>query len=803
MASSALHKTETNPGFISVRDMLIICRSRWYWFAVTLIIAITVAFFYIKRTAPTYSRTTTIMLIDGKENRHSEINLESLGLESQSSSLIDEMEMLQSPILMQEVVRRLHLNIEYVSQGRFHDVLLYGNHSPLRITITGDSIIQNGSFHVFMVDENNVELQFNSQEDRLLCSLNTLVSTPFGEMLISPTSYYSRFCENYKDLLVKISSNEQTAFRFISRLNVSVKKDKSSIINVTLHDYSTQRAEDVLNTLILVYDENCKESHNRAARNTSDFLDERLEEIGSELGAFDEDVSSYKGSNLIPNVSAAQGIYMSKSSETDSRLQSLSMQLSMLRSIRNDISGSMGYRTFLPTDLGLDDRTISSQISAYNELLLRRDEMVANSGADHPKVQQVDRQIEAMGKAIHNSIDSYEASLSSQIAGLRQVASVTAGRIASSTRQEKHLMSIERQQKVKEQLYVFLLQEKEKSSMQQAYVSSNIRTLQTASGSNAPIAPLTRSIYLMAIAIALGVPFVILFLIEVTDTKIRGRGDLESLAAPYLGEIPKVRSLRQPWYRKRKRRKQCPKIVFDQIGENVVSESIRTIRANLDFILHPQNTSRVIMLTSLGPDSGKTFLSANLAVSVAQLGKKVLIMDLDLRRHTLSHLFEKRTHDISDYLRHSVEDIDEIITTSTFEKNLDAISVRRTPPNPSELLHDPRFSGMIQNLRQRYDYIFLDCPPVGLVSDPLTITSTVDLSILVIRSGKVDKDCLTLIDSFYNEKKLTNLCVMLNDTPIGQKYGSSRYGYYGYGYSSYGYDYKYSDNNNEESSQPS
>lgn len=350
-------------------------------------------------------------------------------------------------------------------------------------------------------------------------------------------------------------------------------------------------------------------------------------------------------------------------------------------------------------------------------------------------------------------------------------------------------MSIERQQKVKEQLYVFLLQEKEKASMSQAYVSSNVRTLQTAAGSNAPIAPLTRSIYLMAIAIALGVPFVILFLIEITDTKIRGRGDLDTLATPFLGEINEVSSLKTPWYKHQKKHR--PKIVFGQSDQTIISENFRTIRTNLEFMLHQQEQCRVVMLTSLGPDSGKTFLSANLATSFAQLGKKVLVIDLDLRRHTLSHLVEKPHHDISEYLSQSIDNVDAIICPFPQQDHLDIIPVRKTPPNPSELLHEARFAEMMQNLRQRYDYIFLDCPPVGLVADPMVISSVADLTVFVVRSGRVDKDCLPLIDSFYNEQKLRNLCVILNGTPVGSKYGYSRYGYYGYGYNYYGYDYHY------------
>lgn len=791
MASNSSIQNAQTPGFISVRDMFSICRAHWYWFAATLFLALAVAFFYIKRTAPTYSRTATIMLISGADNRQVDINLEGLGIENQNANLVDEMEMLQSPILMEEVVRRLHLNIEYISQGQFHDVLLYGEHSPIRITFSGDSILDYGCFWVTLHENKTVSLKFGEQGTAINCHLNTLVSTPMGDMLISPTDYYQRFIKNYQTVMVRVSSTRGRASQFLSNLKVSMKREKSSILNITLEDQSTQRAEDILNTLILVYDANWKESHDRTARNTADFLEERIGEIGSELGAFDDDVSSYKGSNLIPNVSAAQGIFMSKSSETDSRLQALSIQRNMLHSIRNTISGSIGHRSLLPSDTGLEDQSISSQINTYNQLLLQREEMVSNSGEDHPKVQQTDRQISTLGRSIQNAIDSYDAALSSQIAELRQVASHTAGRIVTSTQQEKHLMSIERQQKVKEQLYVFLLQEKEKASMSQAYVSSNVRTLQSAAGPNAPVAPLTRSIYLLAIAIALGVPFVILFLIEITDTMIRGRGDLETLATPILGEINKVKSLETPWYVKQ--RKHRPTIVFDQSDQSFISENFRIIRTNLQFMLYHQEQSRVIMLTSLGPDSGKTFLSANLAACFAQLNKKILVIDLDMRRHTLSLLVDRPEHDITDYLSHAVDDIDTIICPYPKQEHLDIIPVRKTPPNPSELLQESRFADLIQHLRQRYDYIFIDCPPVGLVADSMIISSVVDLSIFVVRSGKVDKNCIPLIDSFYNEQKLRNLCVILNCTPVGKKYGSSRYGYYGYSY--YGHNYNYSSEN--------
>lgn len=789
MPSPATIQRSQTPAFISVRDMLYICRAHWYWFALTLLVALTAAYFYIKRTAPTYSRTATIMLISGSDNRQADINLESLGIESQNTNLVDEMEMLQSPVLMDEVVRRLHLNVEYFSRGRFHDVLLYGDRSPIRVVFTGDSILDYGSFVAELRSNYTIKLSFSGQARPIEARLNTLIRTPMGVMRIAPTSYYSRFVQNYGTLHVSVSSPQSVAARFLANLKVNVKREKSSILNITLVDQATQRAEDILNTLILVYDANWKETHNRTARNTADFLDERIDEIGSELGVFDNDVSSYKGSHLIPNVSAAQGMYMSRSNETNAHLQSLEMQRNMLHSIRSTISGSIGHRRLLPSDTGLDDPSISSQISSYNQLLLQREEMVSNSGEDHPKVKQLDRQITTLGRSIQNAIDSYDQSMAAQISELRRMASRTASRIVSSTKQERHLMSIERQQKVKEQLYIFLLQEKEKASMSQAYVSSNVRTLQNAAGSNTPIAPLTRSIYLMALALALGVPFVILFLIEITDTKIRGRGDLDNLAVPFLGEICEVPSLRTPWYRRQRRRR--PQIVFGQADQSVVSENFRTIRTNLEFMLHNQGQNHVIMLTSLGPNSGKTFLSANLAVCVAQLGKKVLLIDLDLRRHTLSQMVERPQHDIADYLGHSIDEVESIIQPFPGQEHLDIIPVRKNPPNPSELLHDPLFAEMMQTLRQRYEYIILDCPPVGLVADPLLITSLSDLSIFVVRSGNVDKDCLPLIDSYHDEQKLHNLCVILNATPVGSKYGYSRYGYYGYGYGSYGYNYSY------------
>lgn len=789
-----------NQNFISVSDMGFACLSRWKWFVFSLAVCLVAAILYIKTTAPTYKRSTSVLLLNSgsKDANYAEIDLEALGLQSPNTSLQNEMEMLHSPVIMEQVVQELDLDVEYAYPGMFFNKVLYGAEVPIKVKFSDESA--NGKqFTIKMLDKKNIIIRdFNKpgeENTEVKGVLNAKIKTPCGEITVSPTPTYNPDSKFKKEIRVTKSQPSVAAGRFLGCLKVENKDAKSSVVNVSITDENTSRAEDILNKLMLAYDENWKSTQNRIVENTSQFLEERVREIGAELGNVDNSIASYKGSNLMPDAAAAQSMYMSQNTSTQSSIQDYNTQLSLLRYVRNYMLGNMGSNRPLPANIGIDDASISGLINNYNTMQMQRNEMVVYAGDEHPKVREFDQQLEILRKSIIESIDQSMTTIQKRMGGLQNVAGQAAGKIITSTQQEKHVISSERDQKVKETLYIFLLQEKEKTNMTINHSISNIRVIQKAGGSMAPIAPLKMQIILMSIAIGLGIPFVLIFLLEISDTKVRSRKDLEKLKVPFVGEIPQAEGthknrLFSVFSKFRKSRHSTGiSIYVNNNSHDIINEGFRMVRTNLEFMLRKEPSRKVILLTSANPGSGKSFISANMAKSFALLGKKVLVIDLDMRRCTVSSLVrDHHMHGLSNYLGHYNDDINEIICRDAIHEGVDLIPVGTIPPNPTELLHDARLGELISKVRDMYDYIFIDCPPIDIVADTDIVNEFVDTTIFVIRAGLMERDWLAEINKIYDEQRYNNICTLLNGTLAGNAYSRHRYGGY-YGHYHYGYYY--------------
>lgn len=790
-----------NQNFISVSDMGYACLSRWKWFVLSVIICLVVAVLYIKTTAPTYNRSTIVLLLNlgSKEANYAEIDLEALGLQSPNTSLQNEMEMLHSPVIMEHVVQELSLDVEYAYPGIFFNKILYGAEVPIKVVFSDESA-NDKQFTVKMLDKKNIIItDFNKVgEEKTVVkgTLDTKINTPCGEITVSPTPTYNPNSKFKKEIRVSKSQTSVAAKRFLEQLKVENKDPKSSVVIVSITDQNTSRAEDILNKLMFVYDENWKNTQNRIVENTSKFLEERVREVGAELGNVDNSIASYKGSNLMPDAAAAQSMYMTQNSSTQASIQDYSTQLSLLRYVRNYMLNNMGSNRPLPANIGISDAAISGLINNYNTMQMQRNEMVVYAGDEHPKVRDFDHQLETLRKNIIESVDQSIATIQKRVGGLQNVAGQTAGKIITSTQQEKHIISSERDQKVKETLYIFLLQEKEKANMSINHSISNIRVIQKAGGSMAPISPLKLQIILMALAIGLGIPFVIIFLLEISDTKVRSRKDLEKLNVPFIGEIPmaegsvkhkRFTGIFSKFRKKRQNEKIC--IYVSDNSHDIINEGFRMVRTNLEFILRKDPTRKVILLTSANPGSGKSFISANMAKSFAFLGKKILIIDLDMRRCTISKLIRNHhMHGLSNYLSHYNDDINEIICHDAIHEGVDIIPVGTIPPNPTELLHDERLGELINKVRDMYDYVFIDCPPIDIIADTDIVSPFVDTTLFVVRAGVMERDWLAEINKIYDEKRFNNLSIILNATLAGNAYSRHRYGGY-YGHYHYGYYY--------------
>lgn len=625
----------------------------------------------------------------------------------------------------------------------------------------------------FKKDEKSINGSFTG-------TLNDTISSPVGKIVIQPDSSYEK--EEETLLYVSHVPIQSAVAAYSMNLSVSQNDEKSNIITLTFKDVSTQRAEDVLNTLIAVYNENWVKDKNQIAVSTSMFINDRLGVIEGELGNVDNDISSYKSEHLLPDVQVAASMYMAQANEANASIKELNNQAYMARYIRNYLTDETNRFRLLPASSGIENSNISTQISEYNNQLMERNSLVSHSSVKNPLVKEMDASLQALRSALVTSIDNQLVALNAQIKSQQNYSGQVTSQIASNPNQAKYLLSVERQQKVKESLYLYLLQKREENELSQAFTAYNTRIITMPGGSMIPTAPVKKNILLMAFALGLLVPVVVIFMMENMNTVVRGRKDLEHLTIPFVGEIPlsfrkKKKFSRQP------QEKECVVAVKEK-SRNVINEAFRVVRTNLEFMQDKESESYVIMLTSANPDSGKTFISFNLAASLGIKGKRVLVIDLDLRKGSLSQYAGSPKKGISDYLAGDVKDIKEIIVRPSEDARLEIIPVGTIPPNPTELLFSERLNQSIAKLRKEYDYIFIDCPPVEIVADATIISQLVDMTLFIIRAGRLDRSMLPEIERFYTDKKYKNMSLILNGTDGG----SGRYGYkYGYKYGYTGY----------------
>lgn len=557
------------------------------------------------------------------------------------------------------------------------------------------------------------------------------------------------------------------------------------VLNLTCNDVNVQRAEDFINTLISAYNEDWVRDKNQIATATSQFINDRLAVIEQELGHVDSDISSYKSEHLIPDLALVSQMYLDQSHEAANQVLELNNQLYMARYIRTFLADERNKGQLLPANSGLGNSTVEKQIADYNTLMLERNSLASNSSESNPLVVDRDNSLEASRNAIISSIDNQINALNAQVRAFRGSESKSRNHIASNPQQAKYLLSVERQQKVKEALYLFLLQKREENELSQAFTAYNTRIITPPMGPVGPTSPVRRNILLIAFVAGLAIPAGILFTMESLNTKVRVRKDIENITAPFLGELPMSGKVKKKGIRARLLSMigikpkagdvERYEILVKEGSRNIVNEAFRVIRSNLEFIIGKNTDHKVIMLTSMNPGSGKTFITSNLAASFAIKGKKVCIVDLDLRKTTISKYVGSPRAGVSGYLNGEIADWHKILMPVGKTHNLSMLPGGSIPPNPSELLYSPNMSRLIDELRKEFDLVFIDCPPTDMVADTSIITPMADLTIFVMRSGVLDRRLVPAIQGFYTDKKFNNMTILLNGIP-------SKVNGYGYGY---------------------
>ena len=789
-----------------IQDLPYLCLAKWKWFVLSLVIALGAATVYILRTPPVYTGSASVLLkMDGKNSSlTSDTDFSKFGMFRYGTNIQNEMISFQSPSLMAETVRRLNLDWDYSLPGRFHRDVAYGSNLPVTVSADALSDGETASFTLNVRPDSALILtdfvrggkKIDIKEVR--GRLGDPFPTPVGPVVVRPAAGYR--AGNEYVVYVSKGNFYAAVGSYSSRLGVVLTEEKSSIIDLSFKDKSLQRAEDVLNTLITVYSEAWVKDRNQIAISTSMFINERLSLIERELGNVDEDISSYKSEHLLPDVQAVSSMYMSQSSEISSQLLALNNQLHMTRYIREYIAADSNRNQLLPANSGIESASIETQIGEYNRILLQRNNLVANSSVENPIVLDMDRTLLSMREAMIQSVDNLIVTLETQISSLRKTEATATSRLAASPAQAKYLLSVERQQKVKESLYLYLLQKREENELSQAFTAYNTRVLTPPHGSGST-ASTNSYILLIALAIGLLLPLVVIFLGENFNTKIRGKKDLENLSVPFAGEIPLCLGNRKKRFWGKP--KEVKSIVVKPGSRDLVNEAFRVLRTNLEFMTGSEKDSNVLLVTSFNPGSGKSFLTMNIAMSLAIKGKKVLVIDGDLRHGSASSYVGSPTVGLSDYLASRTTDqIETLIVRGSEGENFDLLPVGTIPPNPTELLFDDRLADVISTCRRLYDFVLIDCPPVEIVADTQIISKLVDRTVFVVRAGLLERSMLSELEKIYSEKRFKNMCVILNGTEsrggrYGYKYGY-RYGYH-YGYS-YGYGYGYGSSSSSKKS---
>ena len=775
--------------FIRIQDLWSMFVPKWYWFAISLFITLTIAVLYLLSTPPIYTRTAAILVKDNSKSSSSTSamnDFSDLGIFKSNTNINNELLTLKSPTLMTEVVNRLGLNETFTIRKGLKNVDLY-KVSPVTITFC-DKIevplsftIKFSSKEAFAISE--LEISGEDIGETLSAQMGDSIQTSAGIMIVSPTQEFTDAFIGTSIRYVR-GSVRAAVDTYSNALVAELGNEDATIINLSINDTSIRKAEDILNTLIEVYNENWIRDKNQIAVSTSQFISDRLGVIESELGHVDENISSYKSEHLLPDVQAASSLYMAQSAENNKELSTLNNQLSTAQYIRRELNTKQLDRT-LPANSGIVSANIETQISEYNNLVLDRNRLIANSSEKNPLVKNMASSLQSMQRTIIQSVDNLIVSLNTQIRSLRRQEEATTNRLASNPNQAKYLLSVERQQKVKEELYLYLLQKREENELSQAFTAYNTRLITAPRGSMFPTAPRKMNILLVAFAVGLLVPAVGIFMKENMNTKVRGRKDLENLSIPFIGEIPQYSGTKKKWWEFKHRKRQDMKtIVVNEGNRNIINEAFRVLRSNMDFMASKDNNQHVFVLTSFNPGSGKSFLAINIAISFAIKKKKILVIDGDLRHRTVSSYVDSPNKGLSDYLNNQIEDWKEIIVSYKGYTNLHILPIGTIPPNPTELLEDSKLSMLIEALRPEYDYIFIDCPPVDIVADAQIIEKWADRTIFVVRSGLLDRSMLSELENMYTGKRFKNLSMILNGTEsTGGRYGY-RYGYH-YGYASY------------------
>ncbi len=793
------HKEEN----INLYEILFKYLVYWHWFVAGVVVMLIGAWLWLRYQAPVYNVQASVLIQEQDKRSNNAAAgplaaMQDLGVFSMTNNFDNEVEILRSRTLLKKVVTTLNLYTSITRPRTFgHAVPLYKK-SPVEVYMTpaeADKLYAPMELEMHLTTDKHLSVEAvytvdaDADEETMKKDFDkfpAVMHTPAG--IVTFMLNDSILVEDNMELDAVINTPVAVAKSYGEHLTVEPSSKTTTIARLAVQNTDRLRAMDFITCLVALYNQDANDEKNEVAEKTAEFIEERLGIINEELGTTESRLAAFKQrSGLTDLVSDAQLALQENSKYEQQRVQN-ETQISLVRFLRDYINNPANQYQVIPSNVGLEDRVLSTAIDQYNAQLAERKRLLLTSSEENPAVVQLDANLAAMHLSVQTTVESVLRGLQITKKDLDRQASKFEGRISRAPEQEKEFMSISRQQEIKATLYTMLLQKREENAITLAATANNGRIIEEPLADKYPVSPKKKLFCLAAFVLGLGIPFGCIYLADLLKYKIENRSDVEKLTdVPVVGEIPLGK------------KPAAGAIVVHENRNEVMEETFRALRTNLLFMLKPEE--RVIMFSSTMPGEGKSFVAGNLAVSLAYMGKKTLIMGMDIRKPGLNKVFNlsRRIHGITSYLSDPEHtDLFDIIQQSDLSPNLDILPGGPIPPNSTELVARRTLDEAISRLKEKYDYIILDTAPIGMVTDSSIISRVADMLVYVCRADYTPKGGFSFINTLRDEHKIPHLATVINSIDMSKRKNSYGYGYgqkygYGYGKAGYGYGYGYGD----------
>ena len=773
----------------------------WPWFVISVIACMILAFLFLRYQQPVYNITAAVLIKEEEQKGGNSAAsplaaIQDLGMFSMTNNFDNEVEILHSRTLIKKAVNELRLYTT-IAEDRItgYNIPLYRT-SPVNVFMTPEEADKleapvklkmkytlDGKLYVhakYVIDEEGDEEEIEKEFDRL----PAILPTPVGVINFSKNDSLPEPMEEDVKLMAYISSPTVTAQDYMENLTVEATSKTTTIAQISVQNTDKQRGIDFVNCLVAFYNQDANDEKNEVAQKTAEFIEERISIINRELGTAETELADFKQRSGLTDLTSDAKLALEESSRYGQQRMENATQIQLVEFLRNYINDPKNDDEVIPSNVGLQDQNLTSAIDQYNAMIVERNRLLRTSSESNPAVINMNTGIEAMRHSVQTTVESVLKGLNIAKSDIERQARKFEGRISNAPIQEKEFLSIARQQEIKAALYTMLLQKREENALTLAATANNGRIIEDALADKDPVSPKKKIIALAALILGLGIPVGIVYLRDLLKYKIENREDVEHITdVPILAELPRCK------------KPEKGAVVVRENKNDIMEETFRGLRTNLLFMLGKDQ--KVILFSSTQPGEGKSFVAGNTAVSLAFLGKKTIIVGMDIRKPGLNKVFNlsRRAEGITNYLADPEHvNIFDMVQTSDISPNLDILPGGPVPPNPTELVARDVLDRAIELLKQRYDYIILDTAPIAMVTDTAIIGRVANLCVYVCRADVTPKAGYRYINVLRDEKKFPKLATVINDIDMSKRKNSYGYEYgakYGYGGKTYGYGYGY------------